>query len=208
VGFVGAAQPLLNLAGALPALKDGRILLCALGAGAGAALLKAEAKLDCPWLEGDLARTHPIGHYRKFLRMRDFHAPGGKTEPIFSSQIMLHRDRDLLLRLQGTKCKECGLVHAIPIGACQSCGGTGTLEPMPLGRKGKVFTFTHEYYIPTPEPPVTMIVADLDGGGRILVQAADIPPKEVKTGMPIRLTLRLMHMGGGYPNYYWKAVSA
>jgi uncharacterized OB-fold protein len=51
-----------------------------------------------------------------------------------------------------------------------------------------------------------MAVIDVDGGGRLLVQVADAAPDDVRIGARVRLTLRRLHMGGGLPNYYWKAL--
>ncbi|UCH90040.1 MAG: OB-fold domain-containing protein, partial [Thermoplasmata archaeon] len=73
-----------------------------------------------------------------------------------------------------------------------------------LSKRGIINTFTQEYYYPTPEPPVTMAVIDLDGGGRILAQMTDTDPKSVSIGLPVELTFRRLHQGGEFLNYCWK----
>lgn len=114
--------------------------------------------------------------------------------PSWMSPQLEARDAEFLHRLHGLKC-ECGFTQTIPTPACGHCGSTKR-ETVRLGRTGTVFTFTHEYYVP---PQVTMLVVDLDGGGRILVQQADAG--EAAIGARVRLVLRKLHAG-----YYWKAV--
>jgi uncharacterized OB-fold protein len=47
-------------------------------------------------------------------------------------------------------------------------------------------------------------VVDLEGGGRTFLQMTDCDPKEVSIGMTVELTLRCLHEGAGFHNYYWK----
>jgi len=44
------------------------------------------------------------------------------------------------------------------------------------------------------------------GGGRVMLDMTEIekPEENVKIDMPVELTFRLMHEGGGFRNYYWK----
>lgn len=114
--------------------------------------------------------------------------------PSWTSPQLEARDAEFLHRLHGLKC-ECGFTQTIPTPACGHCGSTKR-EPVKLARTGRVFTFTHESYVP---PQVTMLVVDLDGGGRILVQQAD--EGDAAIGARVRLVLRKLHAG-----YYWKAV--
>ena len=50
-----------------------------------------------------------------------------------------------------------------------------------------------------------MVIVDLEGGGRLYLQATDFVEEEVQVGRPMQLTFRRLHEGGGNHNYYWKA---
>lgn len=208
VGFCAAAHPLLVLVELLEAASTGeRLLWAAVGDGVESAMLdvlRAPAKKS---LAGDLSKVRPVTAYGTWLASRAFFDDPAQQQ-VFASPAMEKRDEEHLLRLHGTRCGACGATHTLPAPVCARCGASEGLSRVPLSREGKVFTFTHEHYVPTPTPPVTMAVIDLDGGGRILVQVADALPDEVKTGAPVRLVPRRLHMGGGVPNYYWKAVLA
>jgi uncharacterized OB-fold protein len=77
-----------------------------------------------------------------------------------------------------------------------------------LARRGKVFTFTSDYMFDGPDSPVVHAVVDLDGGGRLYCQVTDCEPERVAIDMPLELTFRRMHEGGGFNNYFWKARPA
>ncbi len=51
-----------------------------------------------------------------------------------------------------------------------------------------------------------MAVVELEGGGRFYGQMTDVEPREVKVGMDVSLTLRRLHEGGDFVNYFWKVV--
>ena len=198
IGFCGAAQPLLALIEAMESSKPGeRFLWAAIGEGVDAATVEA-----APVGALGLGVARPVREYGRWLAARSFFAEGA-LDPAFSSPAMERRDADFVQRLHGTRC-QCGATRVLPAPACGRCGAAGG-ERVALSRTGTVFTFTHEHYVPTPTPPVTMAVVDLDGGGRILVQAADL--ETIAIGARVRLVPRVLHRGGGRPNYYWKAVA-
>ena len=206
IGFCGAAHPLLALVQALEGGKAGeRVLFLALGDGVEAAVLEVVAPLSPPTFEPALAGGKPVTAYARWLASRTFFERPEARSP-FASAAMDARDAEWLERLHGARCPACGATHVLPAPSCGRCGSAEAPARVALGRTGTVFTFTHEWYVPTPTPPVTMAVVDLDGGGRILVQAADAAPEEVQVGTPVRLALRRIHAAGGVPRYYWKAV--
>ena len=71
-------------------------------------------------------------------------------------------------------------------------------------RKGKVFSFSHDYVMETLDSPVTTTVVDFEGGGRILCDTTDRDPEEIKVGMPVEMTFRRLYYVGGIYNYWWK----
>src|SRR5207247_2007992 len=81
----------------------------------------------------------------------------------------------------------------------------GGLEEVKLARRGKLFTFTNDYLFESPDPPTSHAVIDLEGGGRLYCQLTDCEPERVEIDMPLELTFRRIHEGGGFNNYFWKA---
>lgn len=208
IGFCGAAHPLLALVELLEGAAPGeRLLWACVGDGLEGATLDVTRAAGDRTLAADLERARPVTAYGTWLSTRTFFDDPAQQR-VFSSVAMEKRDEEYLLRLHGTRCGACGATHTLPAPVCDRCGAFEGLSRVPLARTGRVITFTHEYYVPTPTPPVTMAIVDLDGGGRILVQVADAVPDQVKTGTQVRLVPRRLHMGGGLPNYYWKAILA
>lgn len=196
VGFCGAAHPLLALIEAVESGRPGdRVKWVAIGDGLEAAELEIVRPPGPATFAPALDRRQAVTEYGRWLASRTWVPPAS-----FASPAMEHRDEEFLLRLHGRRCASCDTVHTLPSPAC--AGG----RPVALARTGSIFTFTHEHYVPSPAPPVTMAVVDLDGGGRLLVQMADAAPEEVRVGARVRLVSRRLHLGGGVPNYYWKAV--
>lgn len=206
IGFCGAAHPLLALVEALESSRPGdRFLWAALAEGAEAATVEVDAAPAVRTFAAGLERVRPVPAYGLFQASRAFMDRPDQRAP-FASPAIEQRDAEFVLRLHGERCAACRAVATLPAPVCQKCGAREGRVRIPLARTGIVFTFTHEHYVPTPVPPVSMAVVDLDRGGRLVVQVADAAPEEVRTGARVRLVLRRLHNGGGVPHYYWKAV--
>ena len=144
--------------------------------------------------------------YERYLRFRRLLPVDEENEPP-SSTIRTWRDRAQAFALYGVRCNECGTVQFPANRACISCSALDNMTRVRLQRTGTVFTFTLDHLIAGEylETPVPRAVVDLDGGGRIFVEVTDCEASDVKVGMPVELTFRLMHEGAGFKNYYWKA---
>jgi uncharacterized OB-fold protein len=130
------------------------------------------------------------------------------TSQELSSAPVLFRDRQELLPLHGGKCPKCSTVQFPRHRICIECGHTEGLDDVKLARRGTLFTFTNDFLFESPDPPVTHAVIDLDGGGRLYCQLTDCDAQQVEIDMPLELTFRKIHEGGGFPNYFWKARPA
>ena len=210
VGDTGAAQPLLMLAAALERARVGDlILVTAYGDGADAILLRATGT---PAVGGtsvlrqiEVKRLLPsYGRYARFRKLVRKEAVA--AEP--SSPVILFRDRKELLPLYGGRCPGCGTVQFPKHRVCIECAHPGGLEDVKLSHRGTLFTFTNDHLFESPDPPVSHAVIDLDGGGRLYCQLTDCEPERVEIGMPLELTFRKIHEGGGFNNYFWKARPA
>ena len=209
VGDTGVTQPLLMLAAALERATPGDLILVAgYGDGADALVLKATASpaahSSSVARQIEVKRTLPsYGRYARFRRLVRKDTPGDS-----SSAVAMFRDRKELLPLYGGRCPRCGVVQFPKHRVCIECGHTGGLDDVKLARRGKLFTFTNDYMFDGPDPPVAHAVVDLDGGGRLYCQLTDCEPERVAIDMPLELTFRRMHGGGGFNNYFWKARPA
>jgi uncharacterized OB-fold protein len=151
-------------------------------------------------LEGE-----PEGDYQTLLIHRGLIRGWRPVEESFTSQALLYREERLHHRLRGWRCPGCGATLTLKVSVCGNCQARGPFEEVKLSTFGRVFTFTHEYLLPSPAPPTAMAVVDLDGGGRLTLQMTDTHPESVQIGMPVRLSLRRLHLSGGIIHYYWKA---
>ncbi|MFQ5894724.1 MAG: OB-fold domain-containing protein [Nitrospinota bacterium] len=207
IGDAGAAAPLLELAAALEEAEPGEHLL-AVGYGSGAEALLFRATELVVSLRGrrgvaaHLARARPLSHYGKSLRFRGLMATE-VLEP-FSSPSILWKEAKGNLRLYAQRCRRCGFIQFPRQRVCCGCTARDEFDDFKLARRGKVYSFVADHLVPSPDPPVVMATADLEGGGRFYGQLTDCEPGEVAIDMPVELCFRLLHRGEGYYNYFWK----
>jgi hydroxymethylglutaryl-CoA synthase len=208
VGDVGAASPLLLLAWALEEAHPGeRILVASYGSGnSDVLILQASDAVGrsktLRTVSAEVAQRRPLDNYERFLAFRNVI----EQEPLspYSSLAMLWKEQKQDLRLLATRCKVCGDISFPRQRVCRQCRAKDQMEDVPLGRRGKVYTFTRDHLFPSPDPPTAMVVVDLAGGGRFYGQLTDGPASLATIGLPVELTFRRLHEGGGYYNYFWK----
>ena len=208
IGSAGVADPLLALAAALDEAMPGDwIVVGAYGEGADAVLLRATEELprhrpSHSWkraLNGKLSLSS-YEKYLKYRRVLDLDEPG---EAI--NNVLEYKELKQDVRLYGSRCAACGTVQFPMARVCISCKQRAHLGEHKLRKQGTVFTFTVDHLIANLEHPLPMAVIDLDGGGRLYLQVTDFQPEEVGIGLPVTLTFRRLHEGGGNHNYFWKA---
>lgn len=118
-------------------------------------------------------------------------------------------------RLVGLKCKSCGKVNFPPKGVCKHCNASSEFTEVRLSGRGKVHTFTLIGAGGAPPEfaeqekaggvyPVTIV--ELDEGPKVIGQMADVNPKDVKIGMPVRAELRRIYEEEGVVRYGFKFV--
>jgi 3-hydroxy-3-methylglutaryl CoA synthase len=208
VGDTGSASPLMLLASALERAKPGeRVLLCSYGAGNGDAFLlqvtpEVERLKDRRGVSYYQASKKPLANYEKFLKFQNT-LPNEPLEP-YSSWALLWKEKKQNLQLYGTRCKKCGTFAFPRRRVCLNCYAKDEYEDARLPRRGKIYTFAKDHLFPNPDPPTVMAVADMEGGGRFYGQVTDCDPAQIKIGMPVELTFRRFHQGGGFYNYFWK----
>ncbi len=215
VGITGVPHCLLLLISALEAAKPGESIICAgYGEGSDAFLVRTTEKLEQE--KGKHRGTKYISSKRmipSYGRFADFKKtletgwpPPGKT-----SIVRYWRDEKWELPLYGMKCNKCGALQ-YPIGRCCAiCGEKDNYEEVKLARKGKVFSYTHDYIMgPGLIPadginPTTRVILDLEDGCRLPLEMSDHELNEVDIDMLAELTFRLLHQKGDFPHYGWRA---
>ncbi|MEO8603346.1 MAG: OB-fold domain-containing protein [bacterium] len=212
LGDVGTTQPLLLLTAALEQAKPGDLILAvSYGDGADAVLLRATEKLaqyrTTTSLFSQVERKRLLPSYGKYARFRRLIKTETRSDDL-STPVVLFRDRRTVLSLHGGKCPHCATVQFPRHQVCIECGHRDGLDEVKLARRGTLFTFTNDYLHDSPDAPTTHGVVELDGGARVYLQLTDVDAEQVEVDMPVELTFRKYHEGGGIQNYFWKARPA
>jgi 3-hydroxy-3-methylglutaryl CoA synthase len=211
IGLVGSAQSFIMLTEAASISPAGsEILLANYGDGCDIICFKKLSKGPGGQPESivseALAGASELASYTKYLSYHNLirDSTQNLTSEPFSSTILSYREESRNIRLHGKQCKNCSTIHTLDLSVCPHCSTHENFEDFKLKRTGTINTYTQEYYYPTPEPPVTMAVIDLEGGGRILAQMTDTDAGVVSVGMKVELTFRKLHQGAQFVNYCWK----
>lgn len=204
-GLAGAAAPLIALAQALAAAKQGDVVLAmAYGDGADAVLLRMTAPARVERVADPACAAYKS--YALYRKSRDYMRQEERGPEI--SNVLWKREERQNVRLHGSRCSACGTVQFPMARLCSACRNAKGLDEVALARTGRVFTFTKDYLYDAPVQPTIMVVVDLDGGGRFLCQMTDSVDGQVEIGMPVELVLRRMREGGQNHHYYWKCRPA
>ena len=213
-GFTGAAHPGLLLAACLDiAEPDQTILLLSATEGADAFVFKVGADIrdarTGPTVRDQLAAQQSLG-YGRYLRWRgllDVQGPARPPAAAPSSPPMTRR-AGWKFRLEGSLCDACGSITTPPRRICVSCGiPTSAESPSKVSlrdRVAKVVSVTTDHLTTMPEAAVAIVVADVEGGGRLNAYAADVPVDEVVVGMEMTPTFRKLWTTDAIHNYFWK----
>jgi len=211
LGNAGCAYAPVLLASALETAKPGeRILVASYGDGADVLALRTTEHLEklaprrgVAW---HLARRRPVKSYDRYLAARSLQTREYQAVRDQGLSATIHfRERDEDLAFKAQKCTKCGATQFPIQRVCETCFAKDAFEAVRLADKtGRVVTFTFDFFFPTPDPPTIVTITEIDGA-RIHLQLVNATPPETKIGMPVELTFRRIHEGGGRPNYYWKA---
>lgn len=211
LGNAGAAFAPLLLAAALESSRPGeRILVASYGDGAHALSFRVGAGIGSlpprRGVKGHLDRRRPLASYDSYLKARALDAREWPTGPDLGlSATVRLRERDADIAFVGGRCLECGQIHLPKPRVCYRCRAKDRWEPARLSdRRGKVLSYTFDYFFPASEPPTIMVMTEVEGC-RVQVQLANCRPDEVRLDMPVEYVFRKIHEAGGKPNYFWKA---
>ncbi len=214
IGYLGTAHPLVMLAAALDEAAAGdKILMVAYGDGAEAFVFEVTPEINKVRDRGRVIKEMIAGgvsfiNYPAYLSTRKTLEQEDRSLRPYTSPALKKRDEKQNVRRYGRKCTECGLVQFPVRRICLDCGAKDRMEDYRIAGTGEIFTYTREYYIPFPpmNPPMAMVVVDMDGGGRMHIQMTDHEFDEVKIGTKVRLVYRKLFEFGHVANYFWKCT--
>lgn len=214
VGFTGAAHPGLLLAAALDVAEPGQsVLLVSATEGADAFVLRVGERVRAarrgPSVEQQLAGREELG-YGRFLRWRGLLEVQGPARPAAPAPAAppMRRRTGWKFRLEASVCGSCQAVTTPPSRVCAACA-----TPAPAGdtatvslrdRVATVVSVTSDHLTTMPEGQVSIVVADVDGGGRLTAYAADVRPGQVEVGARMRPVFRRLWTTDAIHNYFWK----
>lgn len=216
-GDTGTAHPLLMLAGALGAARAGeRIVLVGFGQGVDALVLVAAegaAKSAGAPIGAILEQGQPELHYTRYL------AHCGLLEPHFgmraerdsrTAHTVAWRKRRQITAFVGGRCRECGTVQFPKSRVCVNpqCRRPDTQEDHRLADTiGRVKTFTEDWQAYSPRPPYVYGNVELEAGGNLLMEFADLDPGELAVGDRVKFVFRIKDIDRlrAYRRYFWKA---
>lgn len=211
LGNTGTSFAPLLLAAALEDAKPGqRLLVASYGDGAhalsfevGEAIEKLEPRRG---VSGHLARRRALSSYDSYLRARGLDPKEWEAgADLGLSATIRFRERDADIAMKGSRCRSCGQIHFPHPRVCIRCFTKDEWEPIRLSdRRGRVLSYTFDYFFPASEPPTTVVVTEVEGC-RVQVQLTNVRPEDVSLDMDVEYVFRKIHEAGGKPNYFWKA---
>jgi uncharacterized OB-fold protein len=90
-----------------------------------------------------------------------------------------------------------------------NCGTTEPQESYPLAdAPAKVATFSADWLMFYPAPPLYVGLVQFDNGARVLMEMVDVDPANFDVGTPLRMVYRIKEKDSRrhYNRYFWKAV--
>lgn len=211
LGNTGCAFAPMMLVAALEEAKPGdKILFANYGNGADAFILRVTENIEkCrnhKGVKGYLASKMPLPNYETYIRFRELMPVEMQRRPmVVSSAVQLWRGRYWILGANASRCRRCGKHQFPPQRVCLRCQSKDDFDLVDISDwKGELFTFAKDNLALCPDPPVVLSIADFENKVRFYSRMTDRDPDKVEVGMPLELTFRKMHEGGGFPNYFWK----
>lgn len=213
LGNCGAAFAPLLLAAALEGMDQGqRALVLAYGDGADAFVVQRELpRAAAPagrGLSAFLQTRRRRTSYDSYLASRNL-APGGadRRGGAGIAATVHHRERDADISFVGARCRRCSVVHFPAQRVCYGCHAKDDFERERLsGRRGRIMSYSFDYFFPTSEPPLIATMVELDNGCRVYMQMTDASMQEVRCDLPVEFVFRKIHESAGKPNYFWKCT--
>jgi uncharacterized OB-fold protein len=95
-------------------------------------------------------------------------------------------------KLKILRCQDCKTYIHYPKPSCWNCAGSN-LIPEEVSGRGTVYSYTvTQQPVPGYEPPFAVVIVELDEqrGLRMVSNIVDVPPEDVRIGMPVQVTFQ------------------
>jgi len=218
-GETGSAHALVMLVHTLQTAKPGdKILLVNFGGGCDALLFEVTDLIsnmsDRRGILGALADRQEETNYMKFLTFNGLveWERGMRGEQDKKTALTtLYRNEDTIMGLVGGRCTETGVVQfpRSRISVAPNNPAVDTQEPYKFAeRQAHILSWSADYLSFSMNPPNHYGMMVFEGGGRIMMDIADVAPGEVDSGMEVRMVFRIKDFDDqrGFKRYFWKAV--
>ena len=100
--------------------------------------------------------------------------------------------------LIGEVCPNCEAKLFPPRDVCPECGGPAK-TPFAFSGRGEVFSYSTVFQAPASheeQAPYTVALVQLEEGPLVTAQLTDVDRKDVKIGMPVEMTTRVLQSNG------------
>lgn len=217
IGDCGTAQSMLQLVAALEAAQPGDLIVVASFSGgcevvAFEMLKKPNAEVGRRGLAGSIKRRIPETAYLKLLSFDgELELDWGMRAETDSKTALTeyYRSSDQILGFVGGQCEQCRQVQFPRMPACVKCGAAGSLKPYSLlGKSARVATYTADWLMYTPAPPLYVGLVQFDVGARVLMEMVDVGAGGLDVGTPLEMTYRIKERDKlrHFDRYFWKAT--
>ncbi|MCD6560166.1 MAG: hypothetical protein B1H11_01525 [Desulfobacteraceae bacterium 4484_190.1] len=219
IGDMGAAQPMVMLAGALEDAKPGdKILVVSFGSGCDAIYFEITDKInDLKKRKGviwHLANKAELDTYAKYLVWRNiipFETGLRGEEDSPTRWSMIWRYNKAIYGFCGSKCKKCGTPQFPPQRICVNpeCGARDEMEEYYFSDKtAKIASYTGDNLVASINPPQIYGNILFEGGGKTMMDFTDCDLESLKVGMSVAPAFRIKYYDErrGIVRYFWKAV--
>lgn len=215
VGETGAAQSVLLLIAGLERAKAGDVIVVASFA-QGCEVVAFEMLQEAPatgrrGLAGSIANRIEETAYLKLLSnegLLDLDWGMRAETDNKTALTQLYRSADQIFGFVGGECSACNQVQFPRSPTCVNCGASDTQKPRGLADEpAKVATYTADWLMYSPSPPLYMGLVQFDSGARLLMEIVDVGPQGIDVGTPLSMTFRMKERDRlrGWDRYFWKA---
>jgi 3-hydroxy-3-methylglutaryl CoA synthase len=217
VGDTGAAQSVLLLVAALERARPTDVIVIvsfAQGCEVVAFEMRQPAAAAGRGLGGSIAQRIEETAYLKFLSFEGHIALdwGMRAETDSKTALtQLYRSADQILGFIGGQCQKCRTVQFPRMPACVNCGALDSQQPFALADEpAKVATYTADWLMYTPSPPLYVGLVQFGVGARLLMEIVDVSRAGLEVGTPVNMAFRIKERDQArhFDRYFWKATPA
>jgi 3-hydroxy-3-methylglutaryl CoA synthase len=217
VGDTGAAHPLLMLISALERAEPGDLIVVASFAQgceiAAFEMMRKPAQSPAKrGLAGSIAQRIPEAAYLKMLSFQeDIQLDWGMRAETDKKTALteMYRSSSQVFGFLGGQCEHCGTVQFPRLPSCINCLAVDSQKPFALAdQPAQVATYTADWLMYTPSPPLYVGLVQFDVGARVLMEMVDVGPDGIEVGTPLKMAFRIKERDRlrHFDRYFWKAT--